>query len=1590
VVRAACKCCVVEQGLTEQAFSTEVDIGDGKGEQAELDAAGLDELFGPDDVNDAVDASEQQWPEEQSDHEGAQFKVSPDPGEPTVSQVEDHRACGHCPYRSWCSECIRARGGGEQHRKRTEAKAICVFSFDYLFLDEAGNVVQREDVASGAAVALTILVAHDSKGKACFAHVVPQKGVDLEHYAVDVLMKDVAWLGWTHISLRSDNEPAILKLLTHALTEARYKVEELEQVLEEHPNTYDSSGNGQIEATVKQFTGILRTNKLDLEKRLSREVPLKSPILHWLVEYAAFIVTIRVKGEDGKTAHQRVRKCDFAKRLVPFGELVLVHLPIKCPERQAAGALDARSKYGLVLGYGRQRHSYVVYVDGAVKEYRSIHRLPLSQRWEAAQLEQVAVTPKDVHGGRGARAVPFSDREAPSDEQQQQPRRRAPRQLELRQADFDPAMGGFGWTEHCPKCTKAQRYGWKKSANQQHTQACRIRMENLLAQTARGRERLGHTKERLDQWSADQGPDGAVLGAGSKGENVVAAAPQNLGRPLGVPPPPEARVGYMPRIEEDDAEDTPFDVPGGEQAPLTPRPAADDSAEPMEVEHLEALVVTPEDKDVAPVVNLLDTEPELAEDALRDNVEILRLVAQLGGSASKYRRERAGAVRNLVAEIYSAPRVTRALKMLPALGLTAGFALDLTNSDADGRAWDFTKADMRERARRRVAEEKPMVLVGSPSCTPYCPWQRLNAIRHGWPEGEEERRRVAGDVHLRFVAELYKMQLDGGRYFLHENPDQATSWGRAALADLLRDERVQTVTGDQCQYGQGAQCGDPIRKPTRWMSNSPEILKKLGRRCTGRGGACSRRRGGRHVTASGRLAREAAVYPFKLCRAILEGCRDQLMRDGTLKAGMFGLQGKFEEDTVRYFDHLTGEQLEGEDAVAAERVFAVQVKEHASYRDSVTGQPLRTELVRAARKLELEYFEAKQVWEKRPRSEALARTGKAPITVRWIDTNKGDDEALNYRSRLVAREIRRAGEDPIFAPTPPLESLRTIISLAATNVRGSKPHVRDPRSEHRTQVSFMDISRAYFCAETDPDDPTYVELPPEDPNSGTMVGLLKKHMYGTRKAASGWHSEYAGRLVEELGFESGDASACVFYNRERDLRCSVHGDDLTTVGSKVNLDWFRKELEKRYELKEPHRIGPGPDDHKEALVLNRVVRWTSAGLEIEADPRQAEKLLRDLKLDGPGVKVAASPGVKLTRDQLDADQPLARDKATPYRAVVARANYLASDRPELQFSAKEVCRWMASPTEASLNALKRLGRYVAGHKRMVFHYPWQDVDRVDTYSDTDWAGCPKTRKSTSGGCLMLGRHLIKSWSSTQASIALSSGEAEFYGVVKASGVSLGYQALLADVGLKVPIRVWTDSSATLGICGRQGLGRLRHIDTQCLWIQQRVRDGSVQLYKVRGDDNPADLFTKHLVSQDRINNLLELFGCRHRDGRAELAPKVRADAGTSKGELLQLEAAGVNLMDWDGHQFPTVDFEGEPVVEALPQRPGLLPHMHQDLEERFPKAQACDARDDQDPEDDDSLRARGELLGRDPEAAGASTPSVAGKIHGLKCMMTVR
>ena len=97
---------------------------------------------------------------------------------------------------------------------------------------------------------------------------------------------------------------------------------------------------------------------------------------------------------------------------------------------------------------------------------------------------------------------------------------------------------------------------------------------------------------------------------------------------------------------------------------------------------------------------------------------------------------------------------------------------------------------------------------------------------------------------------------------------------------------------------------------------------------------------------------------------------------------------------------------------------------------------------------------------------------------------------------------------------------------------------------------------------------------------------------------------------------------------------------------------------------------------------------------------------------------------------------------------------------------------------------------------------------INVYSDTDWSGCARTRKSTSGECVMNGAHVIRTWSSTQPSVTLSSGEAESYGLVKAAGAGLGHQSIMLDFGLKTPVRVWSDSCAAIGISTRSGLGKL--------------------------------------------------------------------------------------------------------------------------------------------------------------------------------------
>ena len=267
-------------------------------------------------------------------------------------------------------------------------------------------------------------------------------------------------------------------------------------------------------------------------------------------------------------------------------------------------------------------------------------------------------------------------------------------------------------------------------------------------------------------------------------------------------------------------------------------------------------------------------------------------------------------------------------------------------------------------------------------------------------------------------------------------------------------------------------------------------------------------------------------------------------------------------------------------------------------------------------------------------------------------------------------------------------------------------------------------------------------------------------------------------------------------------------------------------LEKRYELK-TQRIGEGVDKKgvkksSEGQVLNRVIRRVAGGFDLEVDLRHAELIVEQLELQSS--RPVVTPGVELDvkcvvweNDEEPEEEELPAADATSFGAIAARCNFLAIDRPDLMYAAKECSRKMAKPQNGDWSALKRIGRYLIYRPRVVHKFVWQErPEGLSAYSDSNWAGCHETRKSTSGACFMYGSHLLKAYSRTQSNIALSSGEAEYYALVATASEALGLVAMTDDFGDKSDAYLYADASAAIGVANREGLGRIRHLDTQSL------------------------------------------------------------------------------------------------------------------------------------------------------------------------------
>ena len=116
--------------------------------------------------------------------------------------------------------------------------------------------------------------------------------------------------------------------------------------------------------------------------------------------------------------------------------------------------------------------------------------------------------------------------------------------------------------------------------------------------------------------------------------------------------------------------------------------------------------------------------------------------------------------------------------------------------------------------------------------------------------------------------------------------------------------------------------------------------------------------------------------------------------------------------------------------------------------------------------------------------------------------------------------------------------------------------------------------------------------------------------------------------------------------------------------------------------------------------------------------------------------------------------------------------------------------------------------------------------------------------------MMIGRHLLRAWSSTQPSIAMSSAAAEYYALVEGATRSLGLQSMMRELGLRKNIFVQTDSSAAKSFASQRGLGRMRHIEVKDLWLQEAICRSRLRVIKINGEENPVVVFTKYLSAAD--------------------------------------------------------------------------------------------------------------------------------------------
>ena len=475
----------------------------------------------------------------------------------------------------------------------------------------------------------------------------------------------------------------------------------------------------------------------------------------------------------------------------------------------------------------------------------------------------------------------------------------------------------------------------------------------------------------------------------------------------------------------------------------------------------------------------------------------------------------------------------------------------------------------------------------------------------------------------------------------------------------------------------------------------------------------------------------------------------------------------------------------------------------------------------AAMEAEYSALLANNTWDLLPRpSQANVVTGK------WVFKHKfkADGSLERYKARWVLRGFtQRPGIDfaETFSPVVKPATVRTVLSLALS--RSWPIHQLDVNNAFLQGT----LSETVYCAQ-----PAGFE----DSARPNFVCRLNRSLYGLKQAPRAWYSRFASFLLK-LGFTEAktDSSLFIYHSGADTVYLLLYVDDIVlTASSSSLLQRIISALQHEFSLKDLGQL------HH---FLGMHVQHTPSGLFLSQRQYMLEILDRAGMADCKSCTTPVDLNPKLPADGDPVTVP------TDFRSLAGALQYLTFTRPDLSYAVQQICLHMHDPREPHLAALKRILRYVRGTLHMGLLIRPSSQQELVVYSDADWAGCPDTRKSTSGYAVFLGDSLI-SWSSKrQNTVSRSSAEAEYRAVANAVAEATWLRQLLTE--LHTPLRkttlVYCDNISAIYMSKNPVQHqRTKHVEIDLHFVRERVALGDVRVLHVPTTSQFADIFTKGL------------------------------------------------------------------------------------------------------------------------------------------------